>query len=1009
MITGMESCSFCVVLLVGLLLPSVRAVVCSADDIKYMFTPCTAGGTTEAVAFYSKDCGAGSLALPPPKPAPCVMECPSGTFYSPQYVNCTPCSRGEFSNSGGKIINTFKTFPDDFATYCSPSPCSVWGITPGEESLDSGNQSVGGSRGVSYYGADDSVESSLVMIFDIINVRRGGNLMFQYRVESEKLFDGLKVLLNGTDAKNTDSTVGSDRFFATGLHHQWRQASIALPYGRVEVKFVYSKDANQLSDSGKFAGVDRAFLKDFTIEGVQLFAPECSKCAAGEYSDVTGASDCKICSKNTYSGVAAPGCTNCNFDDSDTKWAPPGSSVCFTKANCSKNDYVAVYTACGRNGKRIRTWSLTNSRCTETSDSRPKTDTVECAGCMPGFIRAPSSSSDGSTVCVACPEGQILDSSSGSCKMCDPGTAAIPTLTFSDGFDHWNDGAIPASFATTSCTGLCAGCVSGSAAYCTAPDTGFELSSYPNNDPNDPDGTIVGIRSSVSGGSYWTSTLTIPIQLLSRGTLDLEYMFAFQQADSTASVVPRQLTATLTLDGQETLFDHYYVGPTLRGRLTQYMDTAGSHTAKITVSQFGRIDPSESVSLVILRLNITGDSRGAASTCQRCETGNFCPGNTSAFVPCPVAQMQPRGGQTSCMNCSAGTISKEAGSTWCRWCNFGTYAAPTHDLCINTCNITFGGNNYDFTALRSVVFGPLYPPGARTDLSPEQADAHDIHRFFVSPCAFVNSNKSANVCSLLYGGAVEDAYACQRLNGNRSYSIGDDILYRSTMAGQLMMSITGGNPCTDGTERSTNITFVCDPDSTPGVMQFMGESPKCHYNFLFSSSYGCPRCTVDSFSKVTSDCTSDNVTTVAYFRQDFAKSCIGGYIPPAAVNYSCSRCSLADFEQVWSACVGGQQTNSWVKLNTACLDDGKLVFPAIATVRSCSTINAELGFNGFTLSIAIVLAFASALFYGIYTLYTRHSKLQVEYHRLSNNANEMADVGDDEAQGDEDAFEEHNE
>lgn len=984
-----------VVALLCLFVLAASGLQCSGDDVRFMFAPCV-GDKTEAIAYYTRDCGEGSPALPLPRPAACSLSCPSGMFYSAKTINCTKCGTGEFSSSGGKIINTFDTFPNGFATYCSPSPCALWHVTPGRESMDSGNQSVGVRVNTYYGGTDDSVETVLSRVVDIINPV-GGKLIFQYRVESEKQFDGLVLFLNGTTVTNDDRSVGSGSFFASGLHHQWRQASIALPYGRAEIRFVYTKDANQVSENGNFAGVDRAFLKDFTFEGVQMFAPFCSKCAAGEYAPTEGSSDCSVCPKNTYSGVAAPGCSPCD----DTQWSPPGSPVCFTKKACVKDDYVAVYTPCGpaalRDNKRQRDWVNTNARCVEGTD-RPQSDVVECAGCMAGFLRVPSD--DGvHSLCQPCNDGQFLNQASGRCEICQPGTAAVPMLSFQDGFDSFG-GSIPPSFATTTCQGLCSGCVSSTShgsGYCQTTIGAFELASYPNDDPKDADGTLVGIRSSASGGSYWTSTMVLPLTLVAPGMLTLEYAFFSQDGEAAGAAVPRAFTATFTLDEQETLFDPYYVGPTLRGKIVQVLSTAGQHTAVITVSQSGRID--NPVSLAILTLTVASDRRGAATSCLECASGNYCPGNTSNFLPCPKAQMQLQRGQTSCANCTPGTVAKEEGSTWCRWCSLGTVASPTHDVCINTCNVSFRDVNFDFTALRDVVFGPLYPPGARTDLTPTVADQRDVHRFFLSPCSFVNANKSADQCGLLFGNTVEDAYACQRLNANRSYSIGDDVQYTLSPGGQLQMRLAGGNPCSDGTERSTNITFLCDPDSTPGVMQYTGEAPKCHYNFLFSSAYGCPRCTTSSFTKVTSDCTADNVVTVAYFRKDASKACIGGFTPPPPVNFSCTRCTLGDYKATWSACKRGAQTQSWSKVNVACLDDGKLAFPAIEQTRPCSTINAEIGFNGFTLSIVAVIGLAAGLFFGVYVLYSRHAKLQVEYHRLSNNANEMADVQEEEDDG----------
>ncbi|CUE74841.1 membrane-associated protein, putative [Bodo saltans] len=973
----------------------VSGQACTAADLKSLFTPCnTATGEMQSIQYFDKNCdnsGNHSVPLHSPRPTPCIKSCPSGTYYSPVTLGCEQCSPGEFSNSGGEIINTFgATLPGRFSSYCSPQPCEPWRVAPGRVYLDSGNQSVGVRHGSWFSAVDESVAVTLATVVNVINPR-GGKVLFQYRVESEKSFDGLQLYFNGTLVKNADyPNVGTERFFATGIHHQFRQAAVPLPVGRTDVRFVYSKDANQLSEAGGVVDLDRAFLKDFTFEGVQMFAPYCTPCGPGEYADAKGAMDCKICAKDTFSTGGAQGCQRCG----STQWAPVGSAKCFDKLQCTAEDYVAVYGDCtvspsdSSKYTRSRDWKLINSRCIETSSTIPASSDVACEICSPGFYV------NDKLVCVPCESGSMYDSTTKQCTPCGKGSAALPIVDYSSGFDSLK-GTIPQDIFSMSCSGLCSTCPEGQE-WCQSAGQGFALAPFVN---HDADNTIVGIRQDLANGNSYTSVLTYKFHMVSDGGISLSYGFFKQGLGNTA--VPDELTATITIAGKEHLLDKYYVGPPTKPQIIQSLDGPADYELTFMVTQSGFVAPEDMYAATLLSMKITGDGRGAAGECTSCRRGHYCPGATPNFVPCPLGKSQASEGKSTCDACTGNSISKELGSIWCQSCDVGTVVSANHQLCENQCNFSFAGNRFDFTDLKGVIFGPLLPTGSRTDLTTDEMDSMNMYRFFISPCSLVNTDKeNALKCSTLFGSDLEDAYSCQRLNGNQSYSAGDDLHYFvHPVTQQLTMRITGGTMChRAGVARSTNVTFVCDPTQNGyGSMQYISEEPQCQYNFQYTSKYGCPVCTEDSFSRVETECSDEGVRSVSYFKKSFASQCHGGFAPPDQVNTTCEKCKADFYNLVWSDCENGIQTQSYVlqESHRGCVDDGTLSFPAVTSQQTCKKINAKIGANGFTFAILFVLGSVSLLFYSLYSLYYRHNRLQVEYQRLSNNAGEMAEMDDD--------------
>ena len=243
-------------------------------------------------------------------------------------------------------------------------------------------------------------------------------------------------------------------------------AVVSLPIGRTEIRFQYTKDSNQYWMPPS-TPVWTEHPERLHCRGRSDVCPQCTKCAAGQYSDRVGSMECRTCPKNTYSTAGAPGCTPCQ----DTEWAPVGSSKCFSKRSCSASDYVAVYQECNVATKqRYRTWKLVSSRCMENAASIPTSGSVACATCMDGFYWDEASKS-----CFACAPGKFYNKDKGACQACDATTAAIPMISFADGFDRFG-GTINTSFFKMECTGMCSAC-DADQSYCTKSGSG--LRSFP--------------------------------------------------------------------------------------------------------------------------------------------------------------------------------------------------------------------------------------------------------------------------------------------------------------------------------------------------------------------------------------------------------------------------------------------------------------------------------------------------------------------------------------------------
>jgi len=451
---------------------------CTNDNIGNSFTPCGSDGQRQRIQYWSTKCtmGPNSPQLDPPQVVPCIVPCPSGTFYSPKTLSCAACAAGSYSFATGDLYLRFNTgLPDNFATYCSPDPCQNWAAGPGGAYLDSGNQSL--SRGKDAKMQDASVEVSLVLPVNIIN-RAGGSLSFSYRVESEEYFDGLQLTLNGTTYVTGKAGVDRSSWISSGVHQQWRSITVALPYGKTEVRWIYTKDADDESAPGRLGvGTDRAYLREIKVDGTKQTAEQCYLCPDGHYS-FAGAKSCLTCPANYSSNAGDATCQPCGSN----QWSPPGSALCLTLQPCNPDaDYSPVYGTCSGGlqtndpGTRLKTWVQSNPHCISTPSTMPQTESVPCASCMPGMFS--QNGNPDPKLCIACQDGYALIN--GQCQLCPGGTAAIKKTQY-DTFDQLNSDISTGGF-STNCRGICRGCN-------TTCDTaqGWDIRTFRIPKPNDP-------------------------------------------------------------------------------------------------------------------------------------------------------------------------------------------------------------------------------------------------------------------------------------------------------------------------------------------------------------------------------------------------------------------------------------------------------------------------------------------------------------------------------------------
>lgn len=1002
--------------LVALLWPAsaVAERACTSADIARIFTTCDARTSNLTVVSYvdpSAACDAAGLVVPPPRSLGCYA-CADGQQLDAATLECTACPTGTVGSSTTRF-NVFDPFPAEISTYCDPEPCAPW--TAVEDTygtvLSSGLQPTEGRPITAWGTVDESVQS--LLFFTATVTGSDGVLLFDYSISSEEGYDGLVVRLNSTAAKNPDLVLGKRGFFATGVHLDWYTASLPLPRGTTRVQFEYTKDSSGPVYGAELTGVnDRALLRNIVVKGTHKSVAElqCVPCPPGHWTNTaggTGAAECERCPRNTFRGAADTGCQACPAGSS----APEGSTSCAATRDCTAADYTAQYGACESDGKRTRSWTkYPGATCLDTTGTQPQPSRVECAACPPGTRRKDGKPTD---ACVPCAAGEVL-SWAGTCAACPVGSAAVPVLAYRDGFDGLGGSVgklAGSSMSLRYCSGASASCL-------LAQGQGFEVVALPF---SDEDNTVMGIRQThLSNATYALSTFNYTFNAAEDGTANITFAYV----DATGAFVDHldartTLNVHLMVDEEEDYAVRTYAArprgsasPFLSMLVPFFVDTAMSgkqHRLTWVVEELAAT--SNPISVVIVALEVTGDTAGGAVECQPCRPGHQCPAKASAMVPCPPGTAQGSSKQGTCNACVNRGFAPGYGFTSCVSCPTDMTLSDDHTECKYNCAWTQGGSVYNFTALRGVVLNVSVSPttggNATASLSVEEADEAGIARWYFSPCDPLPVPDAATATSAAPGPVTRErlcvperrsrnsstsAYVCQRTSATRGHHYGG-VLTHLTFVNPYIITEQGSPYATDNTTSPTTARYAsdmrdsyeavlalsCDMDrSKPREGSLRHISDSAGLVFLeWRTSYACPQCTESSYERVETGC-EDNATQGAggtrriyYTLRADTPDCFGGYEPPAPVITYCRECTSSAYAVRWLECNETSQTQEGVYV----LKEGANCTPGAAAQppvkpRACSA-NEKSSSGTLIMTLIILLGMVVAALFVLGTYYRR--------------------------------------
>ncbi|GET88512.1 hypothetical protein, conserved [Leishmania tarentolae] len=1003
---------------------------CTAADLTHFFLPCdTRTGTVLVLSYLPNDtdCTQKDLVVPPPRTTPCY-NCMEGYYLDPLTLECAVCPIGTYSSFKSRYV-TFDPLPDGMRTYCHPEPCASWSVVNNTYGtvISSGVQPTE-NRSLTLWGTvDESVDSTLN--FEVVITDSSGLLEFDYSISSEESFDGLIVRLNNSFVTNPETEVSTRRFFASGVHRDWYHVSLPLPQGLTDVQFDYVKDSTGPPYGEELTGVnDRALLRNIEIKGAHKTVGEvrCVSCPPGYWTTTeggggVGASDCVRCPENTYRGVNDTQCLRCPTNTS----SPEGASTCTPMRACVASDYIAEYSHCLRDNTRVRSWvKYEAANCVEVKGSRPVETKVACVACLPGMRHA-EGGARGS--CVSCPKGAYL--SGDTCEMCPLGTAAVPILRYSSGFDGFNGDvtALPGiSLSHMHCAGSASSCQSHQG-------KGFELVALPF---EDEDNTLIGIRQQrLSNWTYSVATLNYTFYAEEDGWANITFAYVDAKGKYVEKMDRRTtMNVQVVVDDVDeypveafatpsskvdsvflTLLVPYYVDNGLPASGSGNSILRGvRHRLSWLVEELAYT--SNPISVVVVGLEVFGDVSGGVERCHPCRPGFRCPSRAAKMMPCEPGTVQSSPRAYQCEACTGNTHAPGYGFTHCLECPSDTRANADHTGCSSVCVFERNGVLYNFSELRGVVLNTTMGkiPVANTyvpNMTVEEADEAGIARFYFSPCdplpvpdARATSNSDAaltpitrdRLCvpSVLGRNSSSSAYLCQRISATSGHHFGDSVAHlgaglyfwmRTSLGTPYMIS--NFDVFTDDWiyEAKSNyvayIEVVCNRDTEApkvGTLQYVEGGSDVYLRWV--SAYACSLCTENSYKKVETSCDDPNITTrsVYYTLRSESMNCVAGYVPPEPIIVNCHECTRNDYAVQWLECNTSTQTQEGVYVlipDRANCTPGTAPLPAVKP-RACNSSGGADGGKHISGKVVVVLLVILVL------ALTGFSAMTVYYRRL---------------------------
>eukprot|EP01059_Diplonema_ambulator_P022740 TRINITY_DN38079_c0_g1_i1.p1 TRINITY_DN38079_c0_g1~~TRINITY_DN38079_c0_g1_i1.p1 ORF type:complete len:974 (+),score=299.75 TRINITY_DN38079_c0_g1_i1:38-2959(+) len=940
----MDTARYCLLLTAAL---SVLAVPCAEDNIDAVFTECyvSQNGTelAQVIQYWKEPCEqTGVVTLDPPKTVPCNVHCANGQFYSTDAV-CEDCPAGTYSISETTTYSNFNnSLPQQMATYCHSYGCSTWNVQNGV--LTSGDNSN-----------SPDVESHLIFMAEFPNP---ATVTIQYRIESDSNTASLQLYLDDAHQMGT----------ITGLDFSWDTLRINVwSPGTHIIRFTY------LKNKASTIGADRAFIKSISIDRQKKSITACTTCPIGYVAKQPGSSACEVCPAGFKRDITDPAtdCVKC----ADNEASAPGSASCYPLEECQFPEYGPCELHDG-SYKRKATWSG-QSGCISTKPESYE----DCSECLEGYYRDSATGQ-----CTHCPRGQYRNGDS--CDSCSDGYVAHPKLLFSS-FDTVEGVSLSRGLTqddqlinvTNKCTGDCR-------EKDEYGDDGWEIKRNVVNGNN-----IVALSSGKQQGNRVSVTLEISFKTVVNGLVDFQYYFGGATSCSQGYFYVNDHQFVLDLGKDELADDPIGKFSELEGSENIEFLQGQQYTIKWTFEKncYGGDHIS---TLFVTEIVLHGVEGGAATSCVECPKGHKCQSSDPVPVACPKGTYQPDEQQSSCLQCPEGAVTNMEAQTECRVCA-PAVASPDQSSCVATCKPVDAesGLSYDLTPIGNLLFGPIvdkdhiiykqvyenFPKDA--DIKNQTLDDEfGLQRYFMKLCEIVNDeNDEIQLCP-----SEKRAYACQRLNAELAYSMGDFPKYDVSPLG-MNITITGGSPCyfKNGVKvaafpRKSNIALVCDPEvvtMTP-TMQFDREDA-CDYFFTMKTAYACPLCRDGDFFSVTSACDVVTQEATVEWHKNAGVLCLGS---KAATTKSCKpSCTEADWEKGWGECTAeGMQQEIWrLKVNVSCLDDHDTQPSSSGNTRSC------IGSNKMVLAVIIFLCVVILLIMVLCLTYRKKKMMETKYSRLA--------------------------
>jgi len=321
------------------------------------------------------------------------------------------------------------------------------------------------------------------------------------------------------------------------------------------------------------------------------------------------------------------------------------------------------------------------------------------------------------------------------------------------------------------------------------------------------------IDSGVGHGSLATVVLQTVVDLEDNGTVVFNYsvicldicQFSFVDVNVTG--------------GSSTFysFSGMYQGP-FEYRMSL---SPGRHTIQIIfIKNSHEIHSHRDNRIIIHDYSISGVASGGAASCEPCPAGYYSTPSSSICLPCPIGTYSEPGDAT-CSLCPEGTFTNKAATSVCTPCGPNTKSKADRSDC-------------DYQLCQ---FSPR--PGLTFDLLPLKANSGDMygpvwdiknHAFYLNPCQREHENRTcfdenglpilSHACQTLPMGYSMDLGSIMGFLPFQDVSFADDV--NDVVASGVVMTFSGGSVgCAkngkNGFARSTNITFICDPNQASGT------------------------------------------------------------------------------------------------------------------------------------------------------------------------------------------------